>query len=143
MLGVRFSRDPCARPSSYLLLVDVPVTVNKEMPLSSGDGRQRLAPAFADKLERPDREESKIWELDLSQYLAGEEEEWNVDGQYAQTHCSYRHTEHADLLLHVPSDEETFSERLRELTQWGCTADFISLYREAHAAEVRYLLFWC
>lgn len=119
------------------------MTVGKEMPLSSGDGRQRLAPAFAGKLERPDREEIKVWELDLAQYLSGEEEEWNVNGQYAQSHCSYRHTEYADLLLHVPGDEDAFSDRLSELKQWGCSADFIALYKEAYAAEVRYLLFWC
>lgn len=121
-------------------------TVRKEMPLSSGNGRQRLAPAFREKLERPNRDEAKIWELDLSQYLTPKDEsgeEWNINGQYAQAHCSYRHTQYADLLLHVPSDEESFADRLQELKQWGCTEDFIALYQEAHAAEVRFLLFWC
>jgi hypothetical protein len=119
-------------------------TVRKEMPLSSGDGRQRLAPTFTGKLERPNRVETKIWELDLSQYLAGEgDEEWNINGQYAQANCSYRHAEYADLLLNVPSDEDFFLDKLDELEQWGCTAEFIALYREAHAAEVRFLLFWC
>lgn len=122
------------------------MTVRKEMPLSSGDGRQRLAPTFADQLERPDREESKIWELDLNQHLTPQDdsgEEWNVDGQYAQANCTYRHAEYADLLLNVPSDEDAYGEHLREMEEWGCTDAFLTLYREAHAAEVRFLLFWC
>lgn len=120
-------------------------TVSKEMPLSSGDGRQRLSPAFTGKLERPDREEAKIWELDLSEYLADAdgEEEWNVDGQYAQANCSYRHVEYADLLLNVPSDEDAFADKLVEMEQWGCTDRLLKLFRDAHAVEVRFLLFWC
>lgn len=65
----------------------------------------------------------------------------SVDWKYCVERASFQHSEACEFLLHVPADEESLEEQLREMIAYDeCSEDLVDVFRAAWECRAAWIL---
>jgi hypothetical protein len=87
----------------------------------------------------------KVVMINAIDLFGGDDYYTNVNWQYCQSRSTFVHRCCCEFAIHVGSDiddpDSTFNCVVREMIVFGCTQEFIDLYREAAFSGAVYVFF--
>lgn len=85
-------------------------------------------------------EDMKVAQIEYSRW--GDEKSPTSNWSLIQKHGCFSHAEACEFIIHL-GDKDYFKERVKDLTDFGFSKDFITLCKKANEQGFKYACFYC